>query len=221
MYNLSTLHFRAILGAFKAVLRVSPLLRIAPHNFSAPALSSSAPFRSATCPSYASAFLHSSIPSLGHSLLLSAPALITSLLYISLALQVGPSLCLDLSTLRYSTAELFLTSLCHFPSIRRSTKPFHALAALNCSELFLCVALLVNSVACLVVTTPFLNFALPVRCGVEAVLLHDLFPSESTFSRIPPLTEPVKDSIIKPLFNKCSIAVLKHQNIKFKLRSRL
>lgn len=238
MYNLSALHFRAILGAFKAVLRVSPLLNIASITF---------PLRRCSSPIHfgaeqISAFpLHNlsvlflrllrlsfSSPSRGNSLLFSTVALLIN----SIALQVGPSLCLDLSALRYSTAELFLTSLFHFPSIHCSTELFQNFSTLNGSELFLrssistvqcysfahtvrlCstplprITIPNKSSALLFSSTPLLVGTYLFHCGVEAVLLHDLFPSEGSLPRIPPLTESIQDSIIKPFFHQCSVSVL-------------
>ena len=110
------------------------------------------------------------------------------------------SLPLRLTELCLCAANLLASNALHCCAlpILLYSQPYFAVA-----HLVLCVSLLINTVA------------------VEAVLLHDLFPSESTFSGIPPLSETVQDSIIKPLFNKCSITVLKHQNVKFELCSRL
>lgn len=138
-------------------------------------------------------------------------------LFYSLAFQAGSSLCH-----RYalpSVAVLNLSSpLRSKPShLQRFTLLRFAYTALFTAFLCLCSSVLFHSVAHLV-----LCFSLLINTvAVEAVLLHDLFPSESTFSGIPPLSETVQDSIIKPLFNKCSITVLKHQNVKFELCSRL
>lgn len=165
---------------------------------------------------------------------ISAPFLCSALLFLSSANQ-----CLSIPFLRQSAPFYSIASLVDSYTLLCISNPSHLLSLhfRSCSPRYCSIPLqirafhlvsipsqvssipsLFNSAPC--ITAPWQVSSALFRCiAEETVLLHDFLPCERPFSRISPLTEPVKASIVEPFTHKWFVTVLKHQNVELELCS--